>query len=270
MILELLLTMALDMSLPEFQPEVDISGNVIVSEFDISSCDVSACEVPLDDININDSQSKNISTEKTETVYYSTQSLDASNNDIVTAIENMNYDNNVYWELFLDSYSVENNYSTVGVKLNNPTFKISSAGQLLPIENSTISVSYIPVMNNVTYTFTNLKPNNYNNFFLGVVDDINNPTVLYNFRLTQTYPTEFTVKPDIDGYFVVLMYGTHNITFDANWTLVEKESYTLSEIGNAIMNTYKSINAVVLILLFMAFCPFLTKVVDKFMFRKED
>lgn len=52
MFLELIFATVLDMSLPEFQPEIDISGNVIVSE-DIDG-EFIASEIPFDEINILD------------------------------------------------------------------------------------------------------------------------------------------------------------------------------------------------------------------------
>ena len=43
-ILSVLLSAVLDMSLPEFQPEVDLSGNYIIGEFDVSEDDFDVTE----------------------------------------------------------------------------------------------------------------------------------------------------------------------------------------------------------------------------------
>lgn len=50
MFIELLFATTLDMSLPEFQPMEDISGNVIVSDMEDVSGDIIAAEIPLVEI----------------------------------------------------------------------------------------------------------------------------------------------------------------------------------------------------------------------------
>lgn len=59
MFLELIFATVLDMSLPEFQPEIDISGNVIVSE-DIDG-EFIASEIPFDEISILDVSADDVS-----------------------------------------------------------------------------------------------------------------------------------------------------------------------------------------------------------------
>ena len=41
LLFSLVLSMGLDMTLPEFQPDVDVSGNYIVSDYDVSGSDAS-------------------------------------------------------------------------------------------------------------------------------------------------------------------------------------------------------------------------------------
>lgn len=48
----LLLTAGLDFSLPEFQPD-DISGNYIVSQYDISENEYIAVDISSDDVSLN-------------------------------------------------------------------------------------------------------------------------------------------------------------------------------------------------------------------------
>lgn len=57
MIIEFLLATTLNMSLSEFQPMVDISGNVIVSSIDDETKEIMAEEIPLDDISISYNES---------------------------------------------------------------------------------------------------------------------------------------------------------------------------------------------------------------------
>ena len=53
MFIELFFATALDMSLPEFQPQEDISGNVIVSSIDEETNEIIVEEVPFEEISIN-------------------------------------------------------------------------------------------------------------------------------------------------------------------------------------------------------------------------
>ena len=52
MFIELFFATVLDMSLPEFQPQEDLSGNVIVSSIDEESDEIIAEEILLDEIPI--------------------------------------------------------------------------------------------------------------------------------------------------------------------------------------------------------------------------
>lgn len=68
MFIELLFATTLDMSLPEFQPMEDISGNVIVSELDDVSGDIIAEEIPLEKIPFEETSERSLQGLSLETV----------------------------------------------------------------------------------------------------------------------------------------------------------------------------------------------------------
>ena len=53
LLFSLVLSMGLDMSLPEFQPDVDVSGNYIVSDYDTSGNDSFVTFVSPDTVVLN-------------------------------------------------------------------------------------------------------------------------------------------------------------------------------------------------------------------------
>lgn len=96
MFLELIFATVLDMSLPEFQPEIDISGNVIVSD-DIDG-EFIASEIPFDEISILDVSADDVSeglspdtSNNDEIIDYSLSSLRSVETYTVNALVKSNF-----------------------------------------------------------------------------------------------------------------------------------------------------------------------------------
>ena len=88
-IIPLLLTMGLDLSLPEFQPDIDISGNYVVGSYDVSSDEITVELMADNPVSGNDSAvTDSLSIVPAEVSISSV----SDNNDVVSAIEKLNAD----------------------------------------------------------------------------------------------------------------------------------------------------------------------------------
>lgn len=256
----LLLTLALDMSLPEFQPTPDISGNYIVSSVseNESSVELLSELPPITYAAVNE----------------------ADNTAIVDAINESISHNDAYWELFLDSYPIEVSHDMRSLYKAPLTWRFTSAGLIDHTSATNGRIAYIPVNIGVTYNISDVTSGGgfTQNYRVGVVDDIENPTQVTNFVSNSSLFNGVSITPSMNGYLVFFMFNyTHEIGFTADWVTIEQESYTLSELGSAVTQSYDKLVSILmcvsgceLILLFSAVVPFLTKVIDKLMNKKED
>lgn len=253
----LLLTMALDLSRPEFQPSTDVSGNYIVSS-------------------VSDNESTVELLSELPPITY-TAVAESDNTDIVDAINESISHNDAYWELFLDSYPVTVHHTLSSYYGSHWTWKFSASGGLNSADSSNDRYAYIPVQTGIEYTISNITVPSFNSYRVGVVNDILNPTLVTDFRNVSSPFESFSFRASQDGYLVLFINYSRQIGFVADWDTVEQESYTLSELGNAVTQSYDKLVAILmclsgceLILLFSAVVPFLTKVIDKLMNKKED
>lgn len=227
----LMLTIGLDMTLPEFQPEKDLSGNYIVGTYDVSSGDVYV-EI-LDDVPVDENSSVDDSL-STSPVRIETSSI-SENDDVVTAIQSLQDDNNAYWELFLDSYPIEINHSLGSSQLSNQSWFINT-DSTVGVNNGNYRICYVPVLSGINYTISNIAVPSYNRYSYFVVDDLSNPTSVTNKGTLNPLTDPFSVTPSQDGYFCLqINYGNAFGSFVSDWITVERESYTLSELGNAVV-----------------------------------
>ena len=155
----ILLSAGLDLSLPEFEPD-DVSGNYIVSEYDVSGDEFFAVEVPA--------------TELSESVGLRTEAA-AETQDVVDAIQTMNDDNNHYWELFLDSYIIDVNHSLSSLSARRNTGWIVDQGLVETTSNQNYYLTPCPVEDGITYTVSSISVPSYNTYAFYVVDDLANP-----------------------------------------------------------------------------------------------
>lgn len=234
----LLLTAGLDLTLPEFEPD-DVSGNYIVSEYDVSGDEFVAVEVPA--------------TELSESVGLRTEAA-SDTQDVVDAIQTMNEDNNHYWELFLDSYPVEVNHSLRSTYVTALSWKFTSSGGFTNAGGARDHYSYIPVTVGIEYDLSNITSPTFNSYRYGVVNDLNNPNVVTNFGSGNISELNFVAGQT--GYFVFYINYDKEIGFLANWTTIEQESYTLSELGNAVMEIRSNNDMKFRILIFLTLINF--------------
>lgn len=240
----ILLSSGLDMSLPEFEPDMDLSGNYIVSGYDVSSGESVVDEVPAAEL----LESVELRTEAT-----------AETQDVVDAIQSMNEDNNSYWELFLDSYPVEVSHHLRSFYKAPLSWRFTSAGL---IDNTVANygrIAYIPVQIGITYVITDVTSGSgfTQNYRVGVVDDIDSPTQVTNFVTNSNLFNGVTITPSMNGYLVFFMFNyTREIGFTADWVMIEQESYTLSELGNAVMEIKSNNDMKFRILIFLTLINF--------------
>lgn len=237
----ILLAAGLDLSLPEFEPD-DVSGNYIVSEYDVSGDEFIAVEVPASEL----SESVALRTEATTEAQ-----------DVVDAINSLNEDNNSYWELFLDSYPVSQDH--VVLLESASLFQYNTSGQVLAPNSSTHNL-YAPVSAGVTYTIKDLPSIAYNRYNFGVVNslELSEITTVTNYvRRSDKDNSDFTFTASQDGYFVAYVnYSSPLNGGSLNWTIIEQESYTLSELGNAVMEIRSNNDMKFRILIFLTFLNF--------------
>lgn len=251
----LLLTMALDLSRPEFQPSTDVSGNYIVSS-------------------VSDNESTVELLSELPPITY-TAVDESDNNDIVDAINESISHNDAYWELFLDSYPVNVSHSLRSSFVTGLPWKFTSSGGFTTAGGSRDCYAYMPVVSGIEYHISNITSPTFNSYRYGVINDLNNPTVVTNFGTGNI--TDLTFISGQSGYLVFYINYDKEVGFLADWITIEQESYTLSELGNAVTQSYDKLVAILmclsgceLLLLFSAVVPFLTKVIDKLMNKKED
>lgn len=238
----ILLTAGLDLSLPEFQPE-DVSGNYIVSEYDISGDEYIAVEVPVAELSVN--------------AGLRSEAPAAESDGIVSAIQNLNDDNNNYWELFLDSYPVYQDH--VVLLESGSLFQYNTSGQVLAPNSATHNL-YAPVSSGVTYTIKDLPSIAYNGYNFGVVNslELSEITTVTNYvRRSDNDNSDFTFTASQDGYFVAYVnYSSPLNGGSLNWTTIEQESYTLSELGNAVIEIRSNNDMKFRILIFLTLINF--------------
>lgn len=234
----ILLTAGLDLSLPEFQPE-DVSGNYIVSEYDVSADEFIAVEVPA--------------TELAESVALRTEAT-AETQDVVDAINSMNDDNNRYWELFLDSYPTEVSHVLRSTYVSGISWKFTSSGNISSAGGSSDLAAYIPVEAGLTYYISGITSPSFNTFRYGVVNSFDSPTVVTNFGSGNI--SDLTISPSQSGYLVFYINYSREIGFLAQWTSIEQDSYTLSELGNAVVEIRSNNDMKFRILIFLTLINF--------------
>ena len=253
-IIPLLLTMGLDMSLPEFQPTTDISGNYVVGSYDVSSDDVTVELMADNPVSGNDSAvTDSLSIVPAEVSISSV----SDNNDVVSAIEQLNSDNNEYWELFLDSYPVTIHHTLHSSYSNHWTWKFSASGGILSANSDNDRFSYIPVQAGVEYSISNITVPTFNFYRVGVVNSIDSPTLVTDFREVSSPFESFTFRASQDGYLVFFISYSRQVGFVADWDTVERESYTLSELGNAVVTMREEFNIKLRAVLFVCLMSFL-------------
>lgn len=240
----ILLSSGLDMNLPEFEPDTDFSGNYIVSGYDVSSGESIVEEVPV--------------AELLESVVLRTEAT-AETQDVVDAIQTMNEDNNSYWELFLDSYPVEVSHHLRSSYKAPLTWRFTSAGLIDHAAATNGRIAYIPVQIGVSYVISDVTSGSgfTQNYRVGVVDNIDSPTQVTNFATSSDLFNGVTITPSMNGYLVFFMFNyTHEIGFTADWVTIEQESYTLSELGNAVMEIRSNNDLKFRILIFLTLINF--------------
>lgn len=236
----LLLTIGLDMSRPEFEPTTDISGNYIMGSYDVSSDDYIVEELEEVPEEVIPSVDDSLSTSPVRGEQLSV----SGNDDVVSAIQSLQDDNNAYWELFLDSYPVEVNHNLNGTYVSNVTWKFSANGSLNTASGaSTDLLLYFPVVSGITYHVTDITTPSFNSYRYGVVNDYSSPTgVVTNFNTGNPTSIDFTAGQD--GYFCMYISYNKPISCRVSWVTIEQESYTLSELGNAVMDTKELLSQV--------------------------
>lgn len=251
-IIPLLLTMGLDMSLPEFQPTTDVSGNYIVGSYDVSLDEIVVDFIADNPVSGNDSAvTDSLSIVPAEVSISSV----SDNNDIVVAIEQFNADNNEYWELFLDSYPVTVHHSLRSTYVTALPWKFTSGGGFSSAGGSNDHYAYIPVVSGFEYDISNITVPSFNTYRYGVVNDLNNPTVITNFGSGNI--TELNFVSGQSGYLVFYISYNKEIGFLADWDTIERESYTLSELGNAVVTLREEFNIKLRAVLFVCLMSFL-------------
>lgn len=236
----ILLTAGLDLSLLEFQPE-DVSGNYIVSEYDVSGDEFIAVEVPA--------------TELAESVALRTEAT-AETQDVVDAINSMNDDNNRYWELFLDSYPINVDHVLRSSYISSNSWKFSSSGGIASAGGNNDKLAYIPVSAGITYYISSVTEPSVTYYRYGVVNDLTSPTSVTNFVNDPSDLTSISVTASQDGFLCFYISLSKEIGFTANWTTIEQESYTLSELGNAVMEIRSNNDMKFRILIFLTLINF--------------
>lgn len=234
----ILLSAGLDLSLPEFQ-SVDVSGNYIVSEYDVSANEFVAVEVPVD-------QLPGPGVFRAE--------ADQADSDIVSAIQTLNDDNNRYWELFLDSYPINVEHVLRSSFIASSSWKFSANGTITSAGGANDHIAYIPVEAGITYYISGITLPSFNSYRIGVVNDLDSPTVVTNF--SSGTPESLTVEASQSGYLVFFINYSKEIGFLSQWFTVEQDSYTLSELGNSVMEIRSNNDMKFRILIFLTLINF--------------
>ena len=168
MLLELFFATVLDMSLPEFQPEIDLSGNVIVSE-DIDG-EFIASEIPFDEITILDVSNDDVSVGL---------SPDTSNNDDIV----FDYDDTSFMLLQSDS-----NYLPLTLKRNTEIKVIDGLYYIKERSSYNYYIQYVLLSSGVSYDI-----DSYGEIFIG--DSITYDSQVYLY-------TSNVIVPEHDLYII--------------------------------------------------------------------
>lgn len=167
----------------------------------------------------------------------SSDTADSGSSDVVSAIQSLQTDNNNYWELFLDSYPVEESVFLHPLAIPKPySWRFESNGKIGRNPQSGDYFRYIPVLSGYEYSIYNIEGLPSSGFRIGVVDSIENPSVVTNFQIKNNTDS-FTFYPSQDGYLVFMSNQNGKIpSYQGFFVLIKQESYTLSELGNAVMS----------------------------------
>lgn len=249
----LLLSAGLDLSLPEFQPD-DVSGNYIVSSYDVSENEFSVTEVSFNDLLLSNVESSALGADSTQEV--------SSNDDLISSIDSFHDDNNRYWEFFLDSYPINVHHSLRSTFVIGLPWKFTSSGGFTSAGGNRDHYAYIPVVSGIEYSISNITVPTFNSYRYGVVNDLNNPTVVTNFGSGNI--SELNFVSGQSGYLVFYVNYDKEIGFLADWDTVEQESYTLSELGNAVVETKQGLRWLYLLVFFNIVLGLTYKVLDFF------
>lgn len=256
----LLLSAGLDLSLPEFQPD-DISGNYIVSSYDVSENEYSVSEISANDVFLSNVESMALGADSAEDV--------SSNDALISSIDSFHEDNNCYWELFLDSYPINVHHTLAASYGSHWTWKFTSSGSIVSADSQNDRYAYVPVSIGLQYSISNITVPTFNFYRVGVVNDINNPTLVTDFREIQSPFDSFSFRASQDGYLVFFISYTRQIGFVSDWDTVEQESYTLSELGNAVIETKQCLRWLYLLVFFNIILGLTYKVLDLFGGKKH-
>lgn len=207
------------MTLPEFEPDTDLSGNYIVSGYDVSSGESIVEEVPA--------------AELLESVVLRTEAT-AETQDVVDAINQFNTDNSQFWETFLADY--ESNYfkKNIATFVSPALFWIGSNGSISSPLSNTQRFAYCEVLKGNTYTVNDLGfPDNVtssSSFRSGFVEDLNSPgaNVISFHNFFATDPNGYTFTSPIDGYFIICINNSSSVYrgFNLIETLTYREDIT--------------------------------------------
>lgn len=225
----LLLTLALDMSRPEFQPTPDISGNYIVGSYDISSDEIvvdSFEENPIDN------------------------SQDILNDLLLST------------SLVSDSSAVLLPTSSINLHLDSATQIITEVGTG---KNTYI---YVELQPNVTYTIDTDAPR----LILTTSFTVGNS---YTSTTDTTFtPSEFMYGFVLNTRYLNVSYVPSSVEPDDpsgnNPDNPSSGNVDLNPVVSRLDSVIVALSGCELILLFSAVVPFLTKVIDKLMNKKED
>lgn len=224
MIFTLLLTLSLDMSLPEFTPQEDLSGNYIVSDYDVSAGEAFTRSISSDEL-----------AEVGLSPSAEARSVDTSSNDsaLLDELSDFHSDNNAYWEQFLADY--ESNYFKKNVAtVSSPAkFWIGSSGSISTSVVNTYKFAYCEVIKGHTYTINGLYfpvLASGASFRSGFVADINNPgsSVVSFHNFYSQDPNGYTFTAPMNGFYVLCVNsGDNNVRgFNLIETLTYREDIT--------------------------------------------
>ena len=256
----LLLSAGLDLSLPEFQPD-DISGNYIVSSYDVSNNEYNVTEISANDVYLSNVESSALGADSAEEV--------SSNDALISSIDSFHDDNNHNWELFLDSYPINVHHTLASSYANHWTWKFSGSGSILSANSENDRFAYVPVQTGIEYTISNITVPTFNSYRAGVVNSIDSPTLVTDFREVVSPFESFTFRASQDGYLVFFISYSRQVGFVADWDIVEQESYTLSELGNAVIETKQGLRWLYLLVFFNIILGLTYKVLDLFGGKKH-
>ena len=134
-------------------------------------------------------------------------------------------------------------------------WKFTSSGGFTSAGGNRDCYAYIPVVSGIEYFISNITAPTFNSYRYGVVNDLNNPTVVTNFGSGNI--SELNFVSGQSGYLVFYINYDKEIGYLADWDTIEQESYTLSELGNAVVSMRDEFNIKFRALLFVCLFIFL-------------